>query len=295
MRMNLNRSFFRAVILTARLLGWPLSSLIGQEIYMLNDVVVSYPRGRHGGLQLQATTSIQSRRSGTGRFPLHQFLIQRTKTGGGAVDDAVVIPQTVHALGSSSRKIYPANSADYNWIKEVGDGASATVYMTRCTSLDEVVAIKVLDLEKSNNSLDRIQREVRTMSLIEHPNVVKSYCSFSTGTSLWIAMPYMPGGSSSHIMRSSYPEGFEEPVIAILLYEVFKALAYLHSVGLINRDVKACNILLDSIGAVNLGDFGVSADMFDSRERQNARRTFTGTPYWMAPEVMEPQNGYDFK
>lgn len=51
-------------------------------------------------------------------------------------------------------------------------------------------------------------------------------------------MPYMAGGSCMHIMKSDYPEGFEEPVIATLLYEVLKALVYLHSKGHIHRDVK---------------------------------------------------------
>nr|XP_043606000.1 serine/threonine-protein kinase fray2-like isoform X2 [Erigeron canadensis] len=133
------------------------------------------------------------------------------------------------------------------------------------------------------------------MSLIDHPNLLRAYCSFTTSHNLWVVMPYMAGGSCLHIMKTSYPEGFEEPVIATLLREVLKALVYLHAHGHIHRDVKAGNILADDNGTIKLADFGVSACMFDTGDRQRSRNTFVGTPCWMAPEVMQQLHGYDFK
>ncbi|TYI05841.1 hypothetical protein ES332_A10G117300v1 [Gossypium tomentosum] len=192
-------------------------------------------------------------------------------------------------------KRYPVSAQDYKLYEEVGDGVSATVFRALCIPLNEIVAIKVLDLEKCNNDLDGIRREVQTMSLIDHPNLLPAHCSFTAGHCLWVVMPYMAGGSCLHIMKSAYPEGFEEPVIATLLREVLKALVYLHAHGHIHRDVKAGNILIDSNGAVKLADFGVSACMFDSGDRQRSRNTFVGTPCWMAPEVMQQLHGYDFK
>ncbi|XWS30361.1 hypothetical protein CRYUN_Cryun24cG0110700 [Craigia yunnanensis] len=190
---------------------------------------------------------------------------------------------------------YSVNAKDYKLYEEVGEGVSASVYRALCIPLNEIVAIKVLDLEKCNNDLDGIRREVQTMSLIDHPNVLQAHCSFTTGHSLWVVMPYMAGGSCLHIMKSAYPEGFEEPVIATLLCEVLKALVYLHAHGHIHRDVKAGNILIDYNGAVKLADFGVSACMFETGDRQRSRNTFVGTPCWMAPEVMQQLHGYDFK
>ncbi|KAK8491655.1 hypothetical protein V6N13_111837 [Hibiscus sabdariffa] len=192
-------------------------------------------------------------------------------------------------------KRYPVNAKDYKIYEEVGDGVSATVYRALCIPLDEIVAIKVLDLEKCNNDLDGIRREVLTLSLFDHPNVSRAHCSFTAGHNLWVVMPYMAGGSCLHIMKSDYPEGFEEPFISTVLREVLKALVYLHTHGHIHRDVKAGNILIDSDGAVKLADFGVSACMFDSGDRQRSRNTFVGTPCWMAPEVMQQLHGYDFK
>ena len=85
---------------------------------------------------------------------------------------------------------------------------------------------------------DGIRREVQTMSLIDHPNLLRAHCSFTAGQNLWVVMPYMSGGSCLHIMKSAQPEGFKEIVIATLLREVLKALVYLHDHGHIHRDVK---------------------------------------------------------
>lgn len=192
-------------------------------------------------------------------------------------------------------KKFPLDAKHYKLYEEVGEGVSASVYRALCVPLNETVAIKVLDLEKCNNDLDGIRREVQTMSLIDHPNLLRAYCSFTTGHHLWVVMPYMAGGSCLHIMKSAYSDGFEEPVIATLLREVLKALVYLHGQGHIHRDVKAGNILIDTNGAVKLADFGVAACMLDAGDRQRSRNTFVGTPCWMAPEVMQQLHGYDFK
>lgn len=198
-------------------------------------------------------------------------------------------------MEQAAEKKFPVSANDYKLYEEVGDGVSATVYRALCIPLNEIVAIKVLDLERCNNDLDGIRREVQTLTLTNHSNLLRAHCSFTAGHNLWVVMPYMAAGSCLHIMKSAYPEGFEEPVIATLLREVLKALVYLHAHGHIHRDVKAGNILLDKNGAVKLADFGVSACMFDSGDRQRSRNTFVGTPCWMAPEVMQQLHGYDFK
>lgn len=193
------------------------------------------------------------------------------------------------------RKKFPVSSLFYTLLEEVGQGASAIVYKAKCIPFNEIVAIKVLDMDRCNSSLDDIRREAQTMSLIMHPNVLNAYCSFVVDHRLWVVMPYMAGGSCLHTMKSSYSEGFEEPIIATMLKECLKALEYLHSHGHIHRDIKAGNILIDASGAIKLGDFGVSACMFDTGDRQRTRNTFVGTPCWMAPEVLEQVHGYDFK
>nr|CAD1825597.1 unnamed protein product [Ananas comosus var. bracteatus] len=174
-------------------------------------------------------------------------------------------------------------------------GGERVRYRARCVPLNEIVAIKILDFERDSSDLRNITREAQTMILIDHPNVLKAHCSFVNDHNLWVVMPYMAGGSCLHIMKSAYPNGLEEVVIATVLREVLKGLEYLHHQGHIHRDVKAGNILVDVRGGIKLGDFGVSACLFDSGDRQRTRNTFVGTPCWMAPEVMEQLHGYDFK
>ncbi|PPR95447.1 hypothetical protein GOBAR_AA25204 [Gossypium barbadense] len=190
---------------------------------------------------------------------------------------------------------YSANPSDYKLLEEVGYGASATVYRAIYIPFNDVVAIKCLDLDRCNSNLDDIRREAQTMSLIDHPNVIRAFCSFVVDRNLWVVMPFMSEGSCLHLMKIAYPEGFEEPAIGSILKETLKALDYLHRQGHIHRDVKAGNILLDNNGTVKLADFGVSACMFDSGDRQHSRNTFVGTPCWMAPEVLQPGSGYNSK
>ncbi|KAK8519985.1 hypothetical protein V6N13_031540 [Hibiscus sabdariffa] len=196
-----------------------------------------------------------------------------------------------------SQRIYPANPADYKLREEIGNGASATVYRgIYLPRNDDVVAVKCLDLDRCNNgNLDAVRRETQTMGWVDHPNLIRAYCSFVVDRSLWVVMPFMSAGSCFHAMKRARPNGLEEIEICFILKETLKALDYLHRQGHIHRDVKAGNILLDNNGAVKLSDFGVSACMLDSGDRHRCRNTFTGTPCWMAPEVMQAETGYGSK
>ncbi|KAF2313509.1 hypothetical protein GH714_011308 [Hevea brasiliensis] len=194
-----------------------------------------------------------------------------------------------------SQMTYSVNPDDYKLLEEVGYGASATVYRAIYLPFNDVVAVKCLDLDRCNSNLDDIRREAQTMRLIDHPNVIRAFCSFVVDQNLWVVMPYMDQGSCLHLMKIAYQDGFEEAAIGSILKETLKALEYLHRQGHIHRDVKAGNILLNGNGEVKLADFGVSACMFDTGDRQRARNTFVGTPCWMAPEVLQPGSGYNSK
>lgn len=85
---------------------------------------------------------------------------------------------------------------------------------------------------------DDIRREAQTMSLIDHPNVIRAFCSFVVDSNLWVVMPFMAEGSCLHLMKIAYQDGFEEPAIGSILKETLKALDYLHQQGHIHRDVK---------------------------------------------------------
>lgn len=97
-------------------------------------------------------------------------------------------------------KKYPVDAKDYKLYEEIGEGVSATVYRALCIPFNEVVAIKVLDLERCSNDLDGIRREVHMMTLIDNPNVLRSHCSFTDRHHLWVVMPYMAGGDRKSVV-----------------------------------------------------------------------------------------------
>ncbi|KAH6831762.1 Protein kinase superfamily protein [Perilla frutescens var. hirtella] len=191
---------------------------------------------------------------------------------------------------------YPLDSNCYKILDEIGKGVSATVYKAICIPMESsVVAIKAIDLEKSKADFENVRREAQTMTLLYHPNILGAHCSFTVNTSLWVVMPFMSGGSLQSIIASSYPYGLPEPCIAAVLKEILCALSYLHDQGHLHRDIKAGNILIDSNGAVKLADFGVSASVYESSLSSAMFTDVTGTPYWMAPEVIHSHTGYEFK
>lgn len=131
-------------------------------------------------------------------------------------------------------------------------------------------------------------REAHTMAAHHHPNLLPLLCSFTDGNQLWMVEPYITHGSVLNIMKYAHPHGLSEELIAIIAHETLKGLEYLHHHGMIHRDVKCGNILVDYDGHVYLADFGVAAPL----EQRGAwgekpRNTFVGTPCWMAPEVMQ--------
>ncbi|KAF9160121.1 hypothetical protein DFQ26_005871 [Actinomortierella ambigua] len=194
-----------------------------------------------------------------------------------------------------SEDSFSNNPDDYDIRQPIGYGSSAVVYNAYYKPLNKRIAIKVIDLDMfERNQIDELRRETQVMALCKHPNVLRVNGAFVADSKLYIVTPYLSAGSCLDIMKTAYPDGFDEVTIATILKQALQGLDYLHKNGHIHRDVKAGNLLVDEDGSVLLADFGVSSSLMENGDRRGMRKTFVGTPCWMAPEVME-QAGYDYK
>uniref|UniRef100_A0A3Q1CKG2 Mitogen-activated protein kinase kinase kinase kinase n=1 Tax=Amphiprion ocellaris TaxID=80972 RepID=A0A3Q1CKG2_AMPOC len=159
----------------------------------------------------------------------------------------------------------------------------------RNVNTGELAAIKVIKLEPGED-FAVVQQEIIMMKDCKHSNIVAYFGSYLRRDKLWISMEYCGGGSLQDIYHVTGP--LSESQIAYMSRETLQGLYYLHNKGKMHRDIKGANILLTDNGYVKLADFGVSAQITATLAK---RKSFIGTPYWMAPEVaaVERKGGYN--
>ncbi|KAH9802566.1 protein kinase domain-containing protein [Citrus sinensis] len=181
-----------------------------------------------------------------------------------------------------------AAGSRFSSLELIGRGSFGDVYKAFDKELNKDVAIKVIDLEESEDEIEDIQKEISVLSQCRSPYITEYYGSYLHQTKLWIIMEYMAGGSVADLVGPP----LDEMSIACILRDLLHAIEYLHNEGKIHRDIKAANILLTENGDVKVADFGVSAQLTRTISR---RKTFVGTPFWMAPEVIQNSEGYNEK
>uniref|UniRef100_A0A4W3GXF8 Protein kinase domain-containing protein n=1 Tax=Callorhinchus milii TaxID=7868 RepID=A0A4W3GXF8_CALMI len=147
-----------------------------------------------------------------------------------------------------------------------------------------LAAAKVI-VTYDEEDLEDYMVEIEILGSCRHPNIVRLLDAFYHQRKLWIMMEFCPGGAVDAVMLA-----LTEAQIRAVCKQTLEALNYLHSNKIIHRDLKAGNILLSLEGDIKLADFGVSAKNTKTLQR---RTTFIGTPYWMAPEVIQCETSKD--
>ncbi|KMU72375.1 serine/threonine-protein kinase 3 [Coccidioides immitis RMSCC 3703] len=170
---------------------------------------------------------------------------------------------------------------DYQLGDCLGKGAFGSVYRALNWGTGETVAVKqirLVDLPKSE--LRVIMQEIDLLKNLDHPNIVKYHGFVKSVETLNIILEYCENGSLHSISKNF--GRFPENLVALYMSQVLSGLLYLHEQGVIHRDIKGANILTTKQGLVKLADFGVA-----SRTTGLHESSVVGTPYWMAPEVIE--------
>ncbi|XP_078445056.1 CBL-interacting protein kinase 32-like isoform X2 [Wolffia australiana] len=179
----------------------------------------------------------------------------------------------------------------YELGRTIGEGTFAKVKFAKNMETGEAVAIKILDKERilKHKMVEQIKREIATMKLIKHPNVVRLHEVMGSKTRIFIVMEFVTGGE---LFDKIVNHGrMREGEARMYFQQLINAVDYCHSRGVYHRDLKPENLLLGSCGNLKVSDFGLSALSQQVRD-DGLFHTSCGTPNYVAPEVLNDR-GYD--
>ncbi|MCA9904934.1 MAG: serine/threonine protein kinase, partial [Anaerolineae bacterium] len=172
----------------------------------------------------------------------------------------------------------------------IGRGGMAAVYLGVQDDLGRQVAVKILEPTPhiDNELVTRFQREARTLAALQHPHILPLHDYGEDEGLLYLVFPYVRGGSLGDALKLG---ALNQARIGAILRQVASALDYAHRQGVLHRDIKPNNILLDGEGNAVLADFGIARLMQDvtGADRLTHSGGIIGTPAYMSPEQAEGQ------
>ncbi|XP_059649988.1 mitogen-activated protein kinase kinase kinase NPK1 isoform X2 [Cornus florida] len=222
--------------------------------------------------------------------------IRRSRVGLFSRPPLPALPSTVKA---DAVKIKKDDAPPIRWRKGelIGCGAFGRVYMGMNLDSGELLAVKQVSIaansaskEKTQAHIKELEEEVKLLKNLSHPNIVRYLGTAREEESLNILLEFVPGGSISSLLGKF--GSFPESVIRMYTKQLLLGLEYLHKYGIMHRDIKGANILVDNKGCIKLADFGASKKVVELATMTGAK-SMKGTPYWMAPEVIL-QTGHSF-
>jgi serine/threonine-protein kinase len=174
----------------------------------------------------------------------------------------------------------------YKLEEVIGRGGMGVVYRARHIHLDRRVAVKLLDLEYAGDRdyRERFLREARIAAALEHPNIVTVHDAGESDGALYMAMQYVTGTDFSRMLATSGPLAPGDALA--VLSQVAAGLDHAHDRGVVHRDVKPANVLIDQHGTAFLSDFGLTKRV-EQQTRLTAQGHFVGTAGYTAPEQVQ--------
>jgi len=171
---------------------------------------------------------------------------------------------------------------DYELLEEVGRGGQGVVFRARQKSLNRIVALKVISLGQwaSKAHLKRFRREAEAAASLDHPSIVPIYEVGERDGACYFSMKFIEGGQLDEVVRRA-PMSMRQAVE--LIGKVARTVHYAHEHGILHRDIKPGNILLDAKGEPHLTDFGL-ARLVETESTVTRTLEVLGTPSYMAPE-----------
>ncbi|KAL8528649.1 hypothetical protein ACS0TY_006190 [Phlomoides rotata] len=171
--------------------------------------------------------------------------------------------------------------------KLIGRGTFGSVYVASNRETGALCAMKEVEILpddlKSAESMRQLQQEIKVLSNLKHPNIVQYYGSKIVGDKFYIYLEYVHPGSINKFFHD-HCGAITESVVRNFTRHILCGLAYLHSTKTIHRDIKGANLLVDGYGVVKLADFGMAKHL----NGQAANLSLKGSPYWIAPELLQP-------
>ena len=179
----------------------------------------------------------------------------------------------------------------YDLVRVLGKGAMGVVYEGRDPNLDRRVAIKTVKVENLSEEAateyeHRFRTEARSAARLQHPNIVSVYDSDRHGDIAFLVMEYIQGDDLKHHLDKGVRYSLEQSLK--MIRDLLSALDYAHKQGIVHRDVKPANLLIEPGGRVKLTDFGV-ARIQDSGEATRTQGSMVGTLKYMSPEQVQGQ------
>ncbi|RWR91378.1 CBL-interacting serine/threonine-protein kinase 21-like protein [Cinnamomum micranthum f. kanehirae] len=181
-----------------------------------------------------------------------------------------------------------ANIGKYRLVRTVGEGSFAKVKAAVNTETGQSAAIKIIDKQMvmDNKLMEQVKREISTMKLLCHPNIVRIYEVIATKTKIYLVMEYVSGGPLTE--KLSYLKRLSEGEARKFFQQLIDAVEYCHCRGVYHRDLKPENLLIDSKGNLKVSDFGLST----LHKPGDLLATACGSPSYVAPEVIS-KNKYN--